>query len=139
MSYKDPNKQKAYNTQYYEKHKEQRRAEARARTPEARNKVYKKYYNKLKTDLFYHYGNACICCRETEPMFLTVDHINNDGAQHRKTLGGTGSGGHLYSWLRQNNYPKGFQILCWNCNWAKGQGGCPHQNISKLSLTQSCV
>lgn len=31
-------------------------------------------------------------------------------------------------WQRKNNYPKGFQVLCHNCNLAKGfYGKCPHQ------------
>jgi len=35
----------------------------------------------------------------------------------------------LNQWLVTNNFPKGFQILCWNCNFAKGMlGKCPHQN-----------
>jgi hypothetical protein len=24
------------------------------------------------------------------------------------------------------NYPAGYQVLCFNCNWAKSHGGCPH-------------
>jgi hypothetical protein len=32
----------------------------------------------------------------------------------------------------QNNFPEGFQILCHNCNFAKGfprnNGKCPHEN-----------
>ena len=28
---------------------------------------------------------------------------------------------------RKNNYPEGFQVLCSNCNFAKGKyGSCPH-------------
>jgi hypothetical protein len=31
-------------------------------------------------------------------------------------------------WLVQHNFPTGFQILCMNCNFAKGKlGTCPHQ------------
>ena len=34
----------------------------------------------------------------------------------------------LNQWLVTNNFPKGFQILCSNCNFAKGVlGKCPHQ------------
>lgn len=37
--------------------------------------------------------------------------------------------------LKQNNYPRGFQILCYNCNNAKSiQGQCPHQ-IKNGALT----
>ena len=31
-------------------------------------------------------------------------------------------------WLKRNDYPPGFQVLCHNCNWAKhALGRCPHQ------------
>ena len=34
----------------------------------------------------------------------------------------------LNYWLEKNNFPSGFQILCWNCNFAKGSlGKCPHE------------
>ncbi len=40
----------------------------------------------------------------------------------------------LNQWLITNNFPKGFQILCWNCNYAKGVfGECPH----KIKLKKS--
>ena len=32
----------------------------------------------------------------------------------------THSGEALNRWIIQNNFPKGFQILCQNCNFAKG-------------------
>ena len=37
----------------------------------------------------------------------------------------------LNQWLITNDFPKGFQILCWNCNFAKGSSAvsfkCPHE------------
>ena len=53
---------------------------------------------------------------------LTIDHEADDGAQHRKVLAGR----NIMVWLRQNNFPAGFQVQCLNCNFAKGHGGCPH-------------
>ncbi len=45
---------------------------------------------KLKQECFNAYGgNKCACCKiikRTE--FLTLDHINNDGAEERRTLNG---------------------------------------------------
>lgn len=78
-----------------------------------------------------HYGKQCACCGEKEYKFLTIDHINNDGAKHRKPSGGRMKSDKLYRWLVLNNYPKDFQILCWNCNCGKyrNKGICPH--ISK--------
>lgn len=71
------------------------------------------------------YGGVCACCGETEYAFLTIDHTNNDGAEHRKSVPAP----KIIVWLEKNGYPEGFQVLCWNCNAAKEfHGGCPHQD-----------
>lgn len=52
-----------------------------------------------------------------------IDHINGNGSKHRKKLNNTD----MYRWLIKNKYPEGFQVLCMNCNFAKGMYGiCPH-------------
>lgn len=62
-------------------------------------------------------------------LFLTIDHIDNRGAEHRRTIGTGGDA--LVRWLKKNNFPPGFQILCWNCQWGKRiVGTCPHQKTS---------
>ena len=73
-----------------------------------------------------HYGRRCACCGEAQVVFLTVDHVNNDGAEHRKTVHASG----IYRWLLRRGFPPGFQILCFNCNCGKQRNGgtCPHQN-----------
>jgi hypothetical protein len=67
---------------------------------------------------------ACACCGETTPMFLAIDHVNGGGFKQREELGGGG----FYTWLRKNNYPEGFQLLCHNCNLGRQLNGgiCPH-------------
>lgn len=81
----------------------------------------------VKIKIIEAYGGKCICCNEDAIEFLTIDHINNDGAEDRKKNGNK-SGGNLYRWLIKNNFPKeNYQILCYNCNCAKGFFGyCPH-------------
>lgn len=74
--------------------------------------------------------------------FLTIDHINGDGAAHRKAIygfkqdgtvrsgRGAGGGGYrMYKWLRVSGYPVGFQVLCFNCNVGRHINGgiCPHE------------
>lgn len=87
----------------------------------------------LKLEVFEAYGGAvCACCGERHMEFLSVDHVNNDGAKHRKEMGwkdGTGGGGgNIYGYLKTRNFPSGFRVLCMNCNFAYGHGGtCPHQ------------
>lgn len=98
---------------------------------ERRAKINKLYGHNLKIEVLTHYGNsklACVCCGETELSFLTIDHINNDGAEYRKLVGKAGK--MFYLWLKQNNYPKGVQTLCWNCQWGKRLcGTCPHKKV----------
>lgn len=80
----------------------------------------------LRDEVFHAYGDACACCGEFDPAFLSVDHVNGGGKRHLMQIGGTGS---LYRWLRSNGYPKGdFQLLCFNCNLgrAHNDGICPH-------------
>lgn len=92
----------------------------------------KTYRQNAKRTVFEHYGNRCACCGETETLFLQIDHINNDGAKHRKEIGGAG-GGYMYYWIIKNNFPTNLQLLCCNCNFAKGMFGvCPHE-AQKLS------
>lgn len=90
-------------------------------------KKNRKKHRKLRAEVLQAYGGVCQCCGEPTPEFLQVDHVNNDGASHRKEIGVGGL--RLYTWLRQHNYPKeGFQLLCANCNFAKGHyGHCPHE------------
>jgi hypothetical protein len=75
-------------------------------------------------------GYKCACCGETEPMFLSIDHIHNDGASERKSGVYCGSGTGFYQWLRKNLFPKGYQVLCMNCQIGKHKNGgvCPHQS-----------
>jgi len=81
----------------------------------------------LKHEAFMAYGGErCSCCGETEPIFLTIDHIAGGGTKHRKELGQNGSA--IYLWLKRQGYPSGYRVLCRNCNWGvyKGDGICPH-------------
>ena len=83
-------------------------------------------YLKLKFSVFRKYGKRCRCCGENKLIFLTMDHINNDGAEHRAKIGQ--SSDKLYRAIRKEGFPKDrYQILCWNCNWGKRKfGECPH-------------
>lgn len=87
----------------------------------------KKHTFKLKLEILNYYSQnklECQCCSTKELEFLTIDHINGGGAQHRRTM----KAGSLYHWLKRNNFPEGFRVLCMNCNWSYGKWGyCPHE------------
>ena len=110
---------------------EDRRAKNRAykRTPRvvAYNRQYKREHQQLlKVEVFKHYGSRCRCCGEAELRFLSIDHTNG----WRTIPSAPRSGRKLYAWLKGNDYPDGFQSLCFNCNFAKGHfGSCPHQPV----------
>jgi hypothetical protein len=64
------------------------------------------------------YGDKCAICGEEEYMFLTIDHIHNDGYKDMKKNGGKGSGCVLLEAIREYN-PSKFQVLCYCCNSVK--------------------
>jgi hypothetical protein len=79
---------------------------------------------------------CCNCCGLNSHIeFLTVDHIAGrqemDSEPELKKLKYMSklSGTALVIWIIKNNFPKGFQILCHNCNQTKGYyGKCPLEN-----------
>jgi hypothetical protein len=153
IPYKNIDRQREYDRLYAKKwrteHREQyrkRMAEWRTRNPEKTRKYSEKYYwahreqeilkqikgnarrhHKLRLEALIRYGNnppTCACCGETRLPFLTMDHMNGKGNQHRKEIKRYGS---IYEWLKHANYPEGFRVLCMNCNFAIGHYGfCPH-------------
>jgi len=61
-------------------------------------------------------------------MFLSLDHVNGHGDEPRNKYGHHLGGMQLYVKLRRMKYPEGYQVLCFNCNCAKGfYGVCPHR------------
>lgn len=92
-------------------------------------------HRRLKIDVFVHYGNKCECCGEENMKFLTIDHIDGAGSEHRRSLGlksrdKSGAGAAFYRWLRKNKYPEGYRVLCYNCNCGRQSNGgvCPHKD-----------
>lgn len=136
MPFADPMKRRQYAREWarrdYKKNPERRKAAAKKHVlkyPERKRartrKWYKQYYRKWKALVFNAYGNVCACCGESNPQFLTVDHVNRDGKSHRRQR--SGSYGVLQDVVKRG-YPKEFRLLCMNCNWGTRMGNtCPHQ------------
>lgn len=88
-----------------------------------------------KIEVLSHYSGGdpvCDCCGETELAFLTLDHINGDGAKHRReNFGSNKSAGtsYVYGWIKRNGFPPIFKVLCFNCNTGRHINGgiCPHK------------
>lgn len=79
---------------------------------------------KRKEQILSAYGGKCACCGETHPEFLTIDHIDGLGGEHRRQIGTN-----MYTWLKHRGFPKtNFRLLCMNCNFARRYGKtCPHE------------
>jgi len=97
------------------------------------------YVRSLRHEVIMAYGGyTCACCGETEPKFLSLDHVANNGAEHRRAIGyrdgnGKGASSRIWKLLRDNGFPPGYQILCMNCNHgkARNKGVCPHKGSPK--------
>jgi hypothetical protein len=113
---------------YREKHKGKLIEYRRSHREQTR--IYrKKYSQRLRLEALNHYSNGdmrCRCCGEKRVEFLCLDHINNDGAIHRRESYHNAT--HLIS-KRNGKWRDGIQVLCYNCNIAKKiYKTCPHQN-----------
>jgi hypothetical protein len=84
--------------------------------------------NNIKKEVMTYYSKGkiqCMCCGFGNLLALTMDHIKGrKDVKHRIDY----QGKLLYYWLRRNDYPKDFQVLCIMCNLAKHDNDvCPHQ------------
>ncbi len=102
---------------------------------EANNKRSRDRHQLVRHEAIMAYGGyVCKCCGETEPKFMTLDHVLNNGAAHRRTMGNQNSArAPVFKWLRDHGYPPGFQVLCWNCNSGRHFNGgiCPHKTTQE--------
>ena len=85
---------------------------------------------------------CCRCCGENSHIdFLAIDHVlgkkQMDSIPELVEIGYTSELKYkkLINWIIENNFPEGFQILCQNCNFAKGMKNnnniCPHETARK--------
>jgi hypothetical protein len=98
----------------------------------ARKRVCRSCYSRrdrarLKLDMLQAFGWKCQCCGESNPYFLTLDHVKNDGAEWRAKTNYNEQ--QIYRLARRQGFPRDtYACLCMNCNFAKGHFGiCPHQ------------
>lgn len=76
---------------------------------------------RLRLEGLKAYGGKCACCGEARAIFLTFDHID---PVLRKTLN-DGASAKLHkelASLRKRGWPQeNLQVMCMNCNYAKGK------------------
>lgn len=121
----------------YAKHLPKRRSYARKYYGDNRDNILlqkKRIDRALKQEMVGAYGGKCKCCGETIIEFLTIDHINGDGSEHRKRLG---KGRKIYADIKAQGFPKDkYRLLCFNCNITLGfYGYCPHHPEIKSNVS----
>lgn len=133
-----------YDKEYAAKHREERaayyrkwrfahpkrcrelRENWRNRNREKARESVRRFQRNLRLEIVTAYGGKCECCGEKVLQFLTIDHINNDGAKERRSTGGNKF---LVS-IKRRGFPKNlYRLLCWNCNSGRAINGgiCPHK------------
>ena len=94
------------------------------------NQAKSEYRFKLKLEAIDHYSNGirkCAHCGFNGDLdALCLDHIENNGQEHRRTLGvggmtskGNRSGTTMYERFKALGWLPGLQVLCFNCNAVK--------------------
>jgi hypothetical protein len=89
---------------------------------ESKREYQRRLTTKYKTTFLEMYGNACSCCGEAIYDFLTIEHKQGQEKLTRRT------GLVAYRDAVKEYRPDLYEVLCWNCNCAKGKlGYCPHR------------
>lgn len=137
VAWQEKNKQrsKEWQKQYYERNRDKQIASAKEWN-EANKARYTanvaSAYRRRRSEVIAAYGGKCACCGETEPTFLVIDHVNDDGYKYRWKKGsssyGPHSGAQLLAFIRDAGFPSDYQVLCANCNTSKSINGgfCSH-------------
>lgn len=122
MPFKDKEKRNKYNREWYNRNQPKIRLiknKWRKNNIERLREHDRDRNLKIKTQVLDFYGNKCKSCGISNYRVLSIDHIYNNGAKHRKQINKK-TGQNFYHWLKNNNFPTGYQTLCMNCNILKG-------------------
>ena len=103
-----------------------------------------KYRKRDKKELYDRLGNRCACCGERDSMYLEIDHVHNDGTEHREKINANWGAKHMKATSMHPRYyiryltenPGGLQLLCSNCNRAKHRNGGELYRPAKFTRRQ---
>jgi len=93
-----------------------------------RNKLSKQH-QELRREIITYYGGdppKCAICECDLYEVLSVDHLFNNGANHRRQVGSN-----IYASIKKDNFPQEFQVLCRNCNWLKNLATRKYKKIQE--------
>jgi hypothetical protein len=131
--FKEENQQRAREWRLHNREQACIKSKEWAGKHEEEMKIYaRERARRIRLEVLQHYGGnppICACCGENIIQFLALDH---HGAIKQKGRLRAGTG--LFEFLRRNNFPEGYRVLCHNCNQAIGSYGvCPHQTPKQIS------
>jgi len=93
---------------------------ARIRHRPAKNAAMVRLRRKRRTALLAFFGGCCRLCGYDSPRALQLDHIHGDGAADRRAGNGKLREQYLLMMSNPEAARKKYQLLCFNCNFAKG-------------------
>ena len=115
-------KHRAAYVRWYKRHPEKARKykrelmrKYRAANPEKYRKQSREAKKRLREAVLEMYGRVCACCGFDDVRALTLDHIQNNGAEERKLLGERG----VYRRAIKKHRPDEYRTLCMNCQFIK--------------------
>ncbi len=82
-----------------------------------RNEGERARYARDKAASISAYGGKCKLCGESHQIFLVIDHVDDNGAADR--LIWKNKVADIHKWLKLNDYPQSYQLLCGSCNLKK--------------------
>lgn len=96
---------------------------------EERRSARRRWAKRLREEVIQHYGSRCVCCGTRRIEFLLMRPAQgNELAHAMKKIKTT-----LPWWLKKHGYPKGYRVLCYNCDMSiKLYGYCPHKSGAVL-------
>lgn len=95
----------------------------RKENSEILKKNKREYYQKLRSAALSYYSDdklECALCGIKEYTYLCLDHIDGGGTKQRAENSAL-RGKAVYAWVKKNDYPLIFRVLCYNCNFAVSQ------------------
>lgn len=120
-----PEYYKEYHKTYSQNHRDETNESKRKSYPKYKDskREYQRGLRKKYKDAFLEmYGGGCACCGEAVYDFLTIEHKQGQEKASRRT------GLVAYRDAIKEFRPDLYEVLCWNCNCAKGHlGYCPHR------------
>ncbi len=94
----------------------------------------RRYNQRVKLKALSHYSPSLHCqcsltncwhgnqpCPVSDIRVLQIDHINGGGTKHIRSIKREKYGRSFHRWLIAQGFPRGYQVLCSNCNWVKAE------------------